>query len=96
MSITTSEPTLDQALALARRLSPQNRAALISRLAHELASPTGPAQTTTNDAWARWADLREEIGRKYPDAHLAERLQTDRRERDEAICGTHKVDDVHP
>lgn len=84
----TSRPTLDQALALARRLSPQDRAALIGRLAQELAVPTAPAEPASNDAWARWAALREEIGRTYPEAQLGTRLDADRRERDAAIVPT--------
>jgi hypothetical protein len=63
MSTTSSEPTLD--LALARRLSPQDRATLIGRLAQELAAPAAPAQPAGDDVWARWAALREEIGRNF-------------------------------
>lgn len=96
MSTSTSEPTLDQALALARRLSPQDRAALIGRLAQELAAPAAPPQPTTGDAWMRWAALRTEIGREHPDAQLGERLDADRRERDEALRGSHEAGDVHP
>ncbi len=95
MSI-TSEPTLDQTLALARRLSPQDRATLIGRLAQELVAPAAPPQTATGDAWARWAALREEIGRMYPNAHLGEQLERDRRERDEALRGIREADNVHP
>lgn len=91
---TTSEATLDQALALARRLSPHDRAMLIGRLAQELAAPVPlPA---VGDAWAQWAALREEIRSAYPDARLGERLEADRRERDESLRSTHEADDVHP
>lgn len=92
---TTSEPTLDQALALARRLSPHDRAALIGRLAQELAAPAAPKPPAA-DAWARWAALRDEIGRAFPDAQLGARLEADRRERDESLRGAHEADDVHP
>jgi len=91
----TNEPTLNQALSLARRLSPQDRAALIARLAQELVAPASPAPTTNDDAWARWAALRETIGREHPDAHLAERLEADRRERDETLRGTSEAGNVH-
>lgn len=93
---TISEPTLDQALALARRLSPQDRAALIGRLAQELAAPVAPSQPSSDNVWARWAALREDIGRNFPDAQLGARLDADRRERDEALRGTPEADDVHP
>lgn len=57
--------------------------------------PTALAQTTNDDAWARWAALRETIGREHPDAHLAERLEADRRERDEALRGTPEAGNLH-
>jgi hypothetical protein len=39
---TTNPPTLDQALALARRLSVRDRARLIAQIAEELAEVTSP------------------------------------------------------
>jgi glycine/D-amino acid oxidase-like deaminating enzyme len=90
------EPTLDQALTLARRLSPQDRATLIARLVQELVLVPAPAAASTDDPWAQWAALREEISREHPDARLAERLEADRRERDLALRGSAKASDVHP
>jgi len=60
---TVNPPTLDQALALARRLSVRDRARLIAQIAEELAeatpTPAAPADFTlpvlTGGAWA--ADL---------------------------------------
>jgi hypothetical protein len=91
----TSEPTLEQALTLARRLSPQDRAALIGRLALELATPSASTSLADSDAWERWAALRDEIGSVYPDAQLGERLAADRRERDASLRGMNESDDVH-
>ena len=86
--MSTTVPTLDQTLALARRLSPQDRAALITRLVQELVTPAEPTHATSDTAWTRWVALCEEIGREHPNARLAERLEADRRERDEALRGT--------
>lgn len=91
-----SEPTLDQALALARQLSPQHRATLIARLAQELVTPPRPTSPPAGDAWAAWATLREEIGRTYPQANLAARLEADRRERDGALGHSPEDGNVHP
>ncbi len=93
----TSEPTFDQALALARRLSPQNRAALIAQLARELVVPVQPRSFMTKaEGWSRWSTLREEIGREYPNAQLGKRLEDDRRERDVALGGIDETSNVHP
>jgi len=92
----TAELTLDQALAMARRLSPQNQAALITRLIQGLVSSPTPAPPAPGDAWTQWAALRDEIGREHPDARLAERLEADRRERDAVLGGNSEAGDVHP
>ena len=46
---TTNSPTLDQALALARRLSMRDQARLIAQIAEELAEATPPMIATTVD-----------------------------------------------
>ncbi|MEI8167456.1 MAG: hypothetical protein WCG26_13830 [Chloroflexales bacterium] len=97
MSI-TSAPTFDQTLALARRLSPQDRATLIAQLAHELVTPAAPAQAAADDVnpWQRLAELRAHfaaLGSVTPTA--GEQLEIDRRERDEALRGTTEADHVH-
>lgn len=83
MSTTTSEPTLDQALALARRLSPQDQATLIGQLAQAMIARVAPDRPSGADAWARWSALRDDISRSFPQAQLSARLDADRRERDE-------------
>lgn len=45
---TTADPTLDQALRLARRLRPLDQAALIARLAAELAAVVDPAPVSSD------------------------------------------------
>lgn len=55
-------PTLDQALALARRLSARDRARLIAQIAEELAEATPPITATPSDfalpvlTGGAWAD----------------------------------------
>jgi len=46
---TANPPTLDQALALARRLSVQDRARLIAQIAEELAEATLPTIAASAD-----------------------------------------------
>jgi len=91
---TVDTPTLDQTLALARRLLPHERARLIAVLAEELVVAPAPAKSP--DAWARWAALRDDIARTYPDARPSKRLDADRRDRDRALRASGEVDDVHP
>ncbi len=97
--MSTTVPTLDQTLALARRLSPQDRAALITRLVQELVTPAEPAYATESDTatpWQRLATLRAHFATLGPVSPTAgEQLEADRRERDEALRGVQKVDDVH-
>lgn len=92
---TVSEPTLDQALALARQLSPQQRATLITRLVQEFVTPPLPTSPPAGDVWAAWAALREQIGHAYPQANLAARLEADRRERDGALGRLPEDGNVH-
>ncbi|GAB4216862.1 MAG: hypothetical protein OHK0022_58500 [Roseiflexaceae bacterium] len=93
---TNAIPTLDQALALARRLSPQDRATLIARLAQELVTPVVAPTPPASDVWARWTALRNDIEREHPNARLADRLHADRQERNAALGETSEEDDVHP
>jgi hypothetical protein len=46
---TANSPTLDQALALARRLSARDRARLIAQIAEELAEATPPTDAAGAD-----------------------------------------------
>ena len=71
---TTANPTLDQALGLARRLRPQDQAALIAQLAAELAAvaeaPLTPSVAFTlpvlrGGTWA--SDLPLHRGELYDD-----------------------------
>jgi hypothetical protein len=82
---TAADMTLRQALDIARRLSARDRAQLIAVLAQELVEP---ASHPVNDGWSRWAALRADIARHYPDAQLGERLDADRRERDKQLSGS--------
>lgn len=55
----TEPPTLDDALAVARRLSPLERARLIARLAEELVEPSQTTQVLPDRFWASfgaWQD----------------------------------------
>lgn len=90
--MTTADTTLRQALDIARRLAPRDRAQLIAVLAQELAEP---AMQPADDVWSRWAALRDDITRHYPDAQLGDRLDADRRERDEELSGSTEATDVH-
>lgn len=95
---TTDTPTLDEALGVARRLSRQDRARLIARLADELATPhsASTAPPTPADAWSRLLAFNADIRAHYPNASPAARLEADRRERDEATRTDAESDDVHP
>lgn len=89
---TRNDVTLDQALALARRLSPQDRATLIARLASELATPDAEPPAA-NDAWSRldafWQDI-EALGPAAPSATA--QLLADRRQRQATLEGHDDVD----
>lgn len=87
--------TYEQVLSLVRGLDRQARARLVADVVQELALEPVAEAARGQDAWARWAALRDDIGRNFPDAHLSERLDADRRERDEALRGTQEADDVH-
>lgn len=89
----TTDTTLHQVIDIARRLSPRDRAQLIAVLAQELAEPQA---APVSNAWARWAALRADITQHYPDARLGDRLEADRRERDESVRGVVEATDVHP
>lgn len=87
MMSTTADPTLDQALALARRLTPRDQARLITQLVIALADSPTEAQPAASDAWSGWAALRADIAAHFPNARLADRLEADRRERDALLRG---------
>jgi hypothetical protein len=75
-------PSLDQALAVARRLSVRDQARLIAQLAATIADTPATPTTHDHDAWNGWAQLRADIATHYPDARLGTRLDQDRRERE--------------
>jgi len=89
MSI-TAEPSLDQALALVRRLSPRDQARLIAQLVTALAEAPTALPPPVADGWAGWAALRADIAAHFPNAQLADRLAADRRERDERLQPTER------
>jgi hypothetical protein len=84
---TADPPTLDQALALARRLSARERARLIAALAAELAEPPHGESALANNAWANFQRLRDELA-ALPARRLAsEQLEADRAERQVTLEG---------
>jgi hypothetical protein len=87
MSI-TAEPSLDQALALARRLTPRDQARLITQLVAALADAPTETPPTAEDAWSGWTALRDDIALHFPQARPAERLAADRREREAHLSST--------
>lgn len=94
--MTTTPYEYEQILSLVRRLDRQARARLVAEVVQELAIDPAAETTQGQDAWARWAALRDDIGRTFPNAQLSERLDADRRERDAAVRGAPETDDVHP
>lgn len=58
---TATEPTLQQALTVARRLSPRDRAQLITVLVQDLTETVEPASTTNQRAWDSVFQLMDEI-----------------------------------
>jgi TorA maturation chaperone TorD len=74
-----STATLDEALAVARRLPPRDRARLIAQLAEELA--TAPPTSPAIDAWDTLFAVMDEIAATpYTSTHTAtEEITTSRR-----------------
>jgi hypothetical protein len=93
--MTTDTPTREQILVLARRLSPADQAYLVAQLAPAIAEALeAPARSTSDDAWRRLDQLREEFRAMEPGpVSMAEQLDRDRRERDAALRGENS--DVH-
>ena len=84
---TSSDVMLDQVLALARRLSPQDQATLIARLASELATPDAEPPPA-HDAWSRLDAFWRDIEARGPAAHGAtEQLLADRQQRQATLEG---------
>lgn len=86
--MTTDTPTLDQALAIAQRLSRSDRAALITTLVQTLAVEA-PAPA---DGLARFQSFAADFRAAHPHADVSGRLEADRREREASMRGG----DVHP
>jgi hypothetical protein len=84
------QATLDQALALARRLAPSTRAELVARIVRELVDvpSTTPRRLTPDETRAAVADIRAAVqALPQPRRTLGEQLEADRRSRDQAIQG---------
>lgn len=93
------QATLDQALALVRKLSPSTRAELVARIVRELVdTPSAPPQRLTPDeARAAVADIRAAVqALPQPRPTLGEQLEADRRSRNQALMGETGERDVHP
>lgn len=95
----TNTVTFEHALAIARQLSPPDRARLVAQIVTELAVPPSPppAATDAAEAWARLLALSAEMRATYPNAPgVAAQLEADRRERDTLLTGRPESGDVHP
>jgi hypothetical protein len=95
------QATLDQALALARKLPPSTRAQLVALIVRELVdTPSAPLQRLTPEqARAAVADIRAAVqALPQPRPTLGEQLETDRHSRDQALQGDPGggASDVHP
>jgi hypothetical protein len=95
------QATLDQALALARKLPPSTRAELVALIVRELVgTPSSPPQRLTPEqARAAVADIRAAVqALPQPRPTLGEQLEADRRSRDQALGGDSAggASDVHP
>lgn|GEM_PF-1647334 len=90
----TTPVTLDQALTIARQLSPSDRARLVSQLVTELADlrEASATESSATDAWTRleafWQSI-EALGPAAPSA--TEQLLEDRRTRQETLEGSDHV-----
>ena len=87
--------TFDQVLDQASRLPRTQRAELIARLVRDLAAePAQRIAVTSDDAWERLQQFREELYALGPVTPTpAEQLEHDRRERDALLMG--ESHDVH-
>ena len=95
------QATLDQALALARKLSPSTRAELVGLIVRELVTTPSdlPQRLTPDAARAAVADIRAAVqALPQPRPTLGEQLEADRRSRDQALLGDSGggASDVHP
>lgn len=95
------QTTLDQALALARKLPPASRAELVARIVRELVDvplPT-PRRLTPDETRAAVAEIRAAVqALPQPRQTMGAQLEADRRGRDQALGGEpgDGVDDGHP
>jgi hypothetical protein len=84
------QATLDQALALARKLPPSTRAELVARIVRELAEapPVAARRLTPDEARAALADIRAAVqALPQPRPTLGEELEADRHSRARALQG---------
>lgn len=92
--------TFDHAFSLARQLSVQEQARLITALVEALAArtppPPDPPMASTHAAWERLFAFSDELRATYPEANPAARLDADRQERAAILRGNQGSDDVHP
>lgn len=59
--VTAIEPTLQQAITVARRLSPRDRAQLITMLVHDLTETVEPTAAADHRAWDSVFQIMDEI-----------------------------------
>lgn len=95
------QATLDQALALARKLPPSTRAELVALIVRELVDTPGvpPQRLTPDQARAAVAEIRAAVqALPQPRLTLGDQLEADRRSRDRALQGDPGggASDVHP
>jgi hypothetical protein len=84
------QATLDQALALVRKLAPSTRAELVAHIVRELVNTpsVAPRRLTPDEARAAVADIRAAVHvLPQPRPTLGEQLEADRRSRDQALQG---------
>jgi hypothetical protein len=90
----TTPVTLDQALAIARQLSPSDRARLVSQLVTELADlrESSETESSATNAWTRLESFWQSIEAPGPAVLSAtEQLLEDRRARQETLEGSDHV-----
>lgn len=83
-----SIPTLDEALAIVRQLSPSDRAELVARIVRELAEPSLPMRRrlSPDEVRAAVTDIRSAVETlPQPRLTIGDLLEQDRQARDSAL-----------
>lgn len=88
--------SLDQVQQLAKELSPHDKVRLIEYLSRQLApalaeNAVGPTAPRGDDAWAKLAQLREELAALPAERLASEQLAADRAERQTGLEGGEHV-----